>query len=138
MVAPVYATPTQYYAFLEEDLPGDVDNDKALKKQLREASRVVDDMLFLTRYPVDAATLLPTDPDHLAAIVEATCATVEWFEETGDTTGASAGGGSIGSLSLPGSSGQLVSAQDALKTLYAPKAWAALKRAGLVPAGPTN
>jgi hypothetical protein len=98
-MARVYATPDQYAAMAEEAFDGDSDK---LEKRLRAASIEVDQLTRGATYDVDVASLKPTDSEIIEAFAEATCAIVEYWEETGDHTGAEANAGaiSIGSVTL--------------------------------------
>lgn len=96
----LYATPEQLAAapggstVPEADAPG----------LLRTASRMVDRLLVGRVYATDTAGM-PTDPDVLQALVDATCAIAVELEATGATTpGASLDWDSvaIGSVSLSG------------------------------------
>jgi hypothetical protein len=56
-------------------------------RDLVTATLLVDALLIGAVYPVDDDGM-PTDADHIAALRDATCAQVAWFDETGDATGA--------------------------------------------------
>ena len=77
-MARIYATKEQ----LEDYLDGDPVPDGA-GLLLRSASRDVDEMLLTARYPVDAAGL-PTVPEHVEAIREATMLQALHRSEHGD------------------------------------------------------
>jgi hypothetical protein len=100
MAQRVYALRADYALFAEEEFDGLLD---VLDKRLRAASLEVDGLTRNSRYVVDA-TGCPTDAVISAAFTEATCAIVEYWEETGDVRGADAASGavSIGSVSLGG------------------------------------
>jgi len=81
---------------------------------LRRASRAVDRILKGAHYDVDEHGM-PTNPDVAALLTEMVAEQVAWFQELGDETGiAAAGGGSIGSVSLPTIGGGRQTAADAL------------------------
>lgn len=92
---------------------------------LRRASRDVDDILVGAVYDVDEGGL-PTDPGVAEVLAEMVAEQVAWYEETGDTLGSAAGGGSIGRVTLPDASrGGRVSPADVVK---APRAVALAHR----------
>jgi hypothetical protein len=78
----VYATPADLAEFAGADA---VDEDSP--RLLARASEEVDSLLLAAIYETTADGL-PTDPQVLDALKRATCAVVEWWAETGDTTGA--------------------------------------------------
>ncbi|MCA1195129.1 hypothetical protein [Saccharopolyspora sp. 6V] len=93
----VYATPEDLTAYAGT-APADA------VRLLARASEDVDHLLILARYTVDSEGY-PTDPAVRDALKRATCAVVQWWDETGDTTGAASVHGSvqIGTLRLQGS-----------------------------------
>lgn len=72
------------YATAEDltDYPVTVDQADA-PRLLADASARVDELLEASVYPVDAAGM-PTDPEHVEALKLATCAVVQWMDDTGD------------------------------------------------------
>lgn len=93
-MARVYATAEDYTKWLGLTTPPE-----GLTRSLARASQLVDWLLVTAVYATDSAGL-PTDPDIREAVRDATCATVAWWEDTGDDTGAatrytSAGIGSV-------------------------------------------
>lgn len=79
-----YATTTDLANALHAAPPADAE------KKLRDATQLVDDLLLCAVYPVDVDGM-PTDPDHEAALRDAVCEVVKWWEATGDDgSGASA------------------------------------------------
>lgn len=102
---------------------------------LERATERVDEMVRCAVYDVDDAGM-PTDPKVAAALAEATCATVQWWAETGDRTGTGSStalaGAQIGSVRLPSAA----PAADGLPPGYAPEARRVLAAAGLTAAGP--
>ncbi|MFD8151742.1 hypothetical protein ACFV28_13455 [Streptomyces sp. NPDC059720] len=126
MAARVYATPEQLTAWTGQPAPPDAD------RLLARASEDVDDALVTAVYATDALGM-PTDPDILRALADATCAQVEWQQETGDTGTGAAGrwdSVSIGPVSLSGRKDGPTAAGD---VDLAPRAHRALRRAGLLP-----
>lgn len=107
----VYATPSDYTKYAEEDWDGDPD---VLKKRLRSASIEIEKLTRLSRYVVDDDGY-PTDADTAEVFAEATCAIAEYWVETDDPTGAEASAGAvkIGSVSL----GTTSSNQDGLSPI---------------------
>jgi len=98
MAQRVYATPAEYGAFAEEPFDGD---ETKLGRRLRSASSEVEALTRLARYDVDEDNY-PTDATIADAFTEATCAIVEFWEDTDDPRGAEASAGAvkIGSVSL--------------------------------------
>lgn len=98
------------------------------------ASELVDEKLITAIYDTDPNTLLPTDADVAAAMRDAVCAQVVWWDETGDELGA---GGqytsvSIGSVALSRGSNANSSVASPGRQL-APQAATHLQLAGLLP-----
>jgi hypothetical protein len=93
-----YATTEQYAALAEEPFDG---LDPKLVKRLRSATIEIDALTRLWVYDVDDDGM-PTSVKTLEAFTEATCAVVEYWEASGDHTGAEskAGAISIGSVTL--------------------------------------
>ncbi|MFB9929192.1 hypothetical protein ACFORO_23015 [Amycolatopsis halotolerans] len=83
-MARVYATAEDYANWLDLTTPPD-----GIARSLARASQLVDWLLVTAVYATDPAGY-PTDPDKRAAVRDATCATVAWWEDTGDNTGAAA------------------------------------------------
>lgn len=123
---PVYATPEQLTAWTGQPAPTDAD------RLLRRASEDVDSALLTAVYCTDAQGM-PTDTAIITALADATCAQVEWWQETGDTgTGAADrwGSVSIGSVAMSGRRGGPQAPGD---VDLAPRAHRVLARAGLLP-----
>jgi hypothetical protein len=80
----VYATPADLTEYAG---PNVVDDDSP--RLLARASQLVDSQLLAAVYETDANGL-PLDPQVRVALRDATCAVVEWWQDTGDTTGAGA------------------------------------------------
>lgn len=93
-----YATKEQYVNLAEEAFSG---TDGVLTKRLRSASVEVDNLIRFARFDADA-TGMPTDAALLETLTEATCAIVEFWEQTDDPWGvdALAGQVKIGSVAL--------------------------------------
>jgi hypothetical protein len=122
----VYATPAQYATWTGQTAPTGAD------RLLARASEDIDDALRTAVYCTDDAGM-PTDPDIIAALADATCAQVEYQQATGDDgTGAAGrwGSVSIGPVSL---SGRTDTAAGPSELDLAPRADRALRRAGLLP-----
>lgn len=125
----IYATPDQFTAWT-----GKADDDSpALARQLTRASEDIDDALRTAVYATDAAGM-PIYPDVIEALANATCAQVEYQQETGDTgTGAQGRWDSVslGPVSLSGRKDAPAGGPTGLD--LAPRAERALRRAGLLP-----
>nr|WTB07398.1 hypothetical protein OG546_26175 [Streptomyces antimycoticus] len=122
----VYATPEQYTAWTGQPAPADAD------RLLARASEDVDDALTTAVYATDALGM-PTDPAIVQALADATCAQVEYQQATGDDGTGAAGrwdAVSIGPVSLSGRKDGPTAAGD---VDLAPRAYRALRRAGLLP-----
>lgn len=106
------------------------------------ASELVDEALVTAIYDTDPATQLPTDPAIAAAMRDAVCAQVVWWDETGDELG-DAGqytSVSIGSVALTrGRAGTAASGATlpSGRTL-GPQAVTPLRLAGLLPGTVTS
>ncbi|WP_051702043.1 hypothetical protein [Mycetocola saprophilus] len=89
-----YATPEDYATWTGETI-------QVSPVLLRRAEIRVRSMLTGVVYPVDADGNA-TDPEHIQALMEATCAQAAFFEDTGDISGSLAvlGGASIGTVKL--------------------------------------
>lgn len=128
-MTPVYAT-TEQLAEVLDPLPANA------ARLLRRASAKVDELLLTAVYDVDADGM-PTGDTVKAALVEATCAQVEWWGEIGDDTGSGAmaalAGTQIGDVKLSASASGGAAPRS---TEYAPAAISALRRANLTGRGP--
>lgn len=131
MVQRVYATAIDYAGLAEETTALSV---TTLGKRLRSASIEVEKITRLARYAVDVDGY-PLDLGVTDSFKEATCAIVEYWEETGDPTGADAAQGAvkIGSVSLgtTSSSQTTASPRDKLTRRIGEKAVDILENAGL-------
>ncbi|PWC05406.1 hypothetical protein [Agromyces badenianii] len=129
----VYATTAEYETLAEEPFDGTVG---VLAKRLRSASIEVEKLTRRAVYETDEDGY-PTDPDIEDAFTEATCAIVEYWEETDDPTGADAAEGAvkIGSVSLgtTSSSADTSSPLDRLQRRIGTRAYDILTNAGLIP-----
>jgi hypothetical protein len=76
----VYATTTDLANFLRAAPPANA------RKLLEDASRKMSGVLLTAVYATDDDGY-PSDPVQKAAITDATCAIVEWWEDTGDVLG---------------------------------------------------
>ncbi|MGI5350213.1 hypothetical protein ACQEU8_36580 [Streptomyces sp. CA-250714] len=122
----VYATPEQLSAWTGQPAP------PGAERLLARASEDVDDALLAALYATDAAGM-PTHPDTVQALADATCAQVEYQLATGDDGTGAAGrwdSVSIGPVSLSGRKDGPTAAGD---VGLAPRAHRALRRAGLLP-----
>lgn len=132
MAQRIYAVASDFANLAEEPFDGD---DTKLDKRLRSASIEVEGLTRLSVYDVDEEGY-PTDADISDAFKEATCAFVEYWEETDDPTGAQsqAGPTRIGSVSFGGSgaSGGATNTKSAASSRIAPKAVRILTNAGLI------
>ncbi|WP_437582728.1 hypothetical protein ACSAGD_10710 [Paramicrobacterium sp. CJ85] len=135
MAQRTYATPSDYFDFLDGDVPDPIPDEKQLNAMLRRASTVIDGRLRLSVYDTDEDGY-PTDADVSDALKEATCAQAAWFEETDDVTGADSQSGvvKIGSVSLGGSgvSGGASNNRSAADSRISPEAVEILRNAGLL------
>lgn len=131
MAQRTFAT-TDDYARLAEDDWGDTP--EKLQKRLRSASIEVETLTRLAGYVTDDDGYA-VDSDLSDAFTEATCAIVEFWEETGDPTGAGANEGAIkiGSVSL-GTTSSRESDGDAQERRFGAKAINILRNAGLLSA----
>jgi hypothetical protein len=102
------------------------------------ASELVDEALLAAVYDTDPTTRLPTDPEVAAAMRDAVCAQVVWWDETGDEQGAADRytSVSIGSVTLA-RGGSAAAAGSGGRTLGPPAA-THLRLAGLVPGAVTS
>ncbi|SFN66215.1 hypothetical protein [Mycetocola miduiensis] len=129
MAQRTFATPTDYARLAEDAFDGD---DAKLQKRLRSASIEVESLTRLAGYVTDDDGYA-TDADLSDAFTEATCAIVEYWEETGAPTGAGAHEGAIkiGSVSL-GTTSSRESDGDAQERRFGAKAINILRNAGLL------
>ncbi|MFF4989631.1 hypothetical protein ACFY19_20730 [Streptosporangium saharense] len=109
-MARIYATTDDLTEWFDgDDLPDNA------TRMLRRASRFIDNRLLRTAvYPTDPGGM-PTKAEHVAAMRDACCALVEWWDVTGDDgTGAGADYTSVtaGSISLSRSTGNGSSPPD--------------------------
>jgi hypothetical protein len=122
-----YATLGELADYLGTDPP------EGAGRLLIRASRLVDMLLVGAWYPVDDASM-PTDLAHIAALRDATCAQVEWFDETGDSSGAATliQSQTVGNVSFSrGYTGR--GSVTGPSQRYAPDALNYLRLAGLLP-----
>lgn len=133
MAQRVYATTSDYDEYADEPFDGTTEQ---LAKRLRRASSDIDGLTRLAVYVVDEDGM-PVEKDIADAFTEATCAQVEFWETTGDPTGAESAMGPvrIGSVSLGGSGvgGGAQSKTSAADTRISPEAVRILANAGLTP-----
>ncbi|WP_405018170.1 hypothetical protein OHV05_15385 [Kitasatospora sp. NBC_00070] len=122
-MTPAYATPAQLAEWTGQPAP------PGAERLLARASEDVDSALLHAVYPVDS-TGAPTDPAHVAALVAATCAQVEYQLAAGDDgTGAASRWQSVSAGSISLSTSAPAPAGGAVD--LAPRARRALQRAGL-------
>ncbi|MCZ9348548.1 hypothetical protein NGM36_01785 [Streptomyces mutabilis] len=122
----VYATPEQLTAWTGRPAPADAE------RLLARASEDVESALLTALYATDAAGM-PTDPAVVQALADATCAVVEYREESGDTgTGAADRWGSV-SLGPVSLGDRRDTGGDPYDVDLGPRAHRALRRAGLLP-----
>jgi hypothetical protein len=134
MAQRIYATKDDYSKHAEEPFEGD---DEQLLKRLRSCSIEVEKLVRLALYDTDSDGY-PTDADVSEAFTEATVAIAEYFEITGDASGAEAQQGAIkiGSVSLGTTSSNqgTTSQRDRLISRIGEKAVNILGNAGLLSA----
>lgn len=130
---PLYEYPGRVYADTTDlaNWLGAAPPDNATRL-LARASSVIDDALLTAVYATGADGM-PTDSAVIAALRNATCAVVEWWESTGDELGStvdwqSASAGDV-SISRNSNSGSTQVRADSLP----PRALGELIRAGLLP-----
>ncbi|MEU0039955.1 hypothetical protein [Streptomyces sp. NPDC006333] len=126
MAARVYATSADYTEWSGQAAP------TGAERLLTQASRDIDDALLTAYYCTDADGM-PTDPDIVEALREATCAQVEYQQETGDTGTGAAGRWDSVSLGPVALSGRKDAPTGPQGLDLAPRADRALRRAGLTP-----
>ncbi|MFE4256052.1 hypothetical protein ACFRU3_42785 [Streptomyces sp. NPDC056910] len=122
----MYATADQLAAWTGNPAPSDAD------RLVTRASEDIDDALLTAVYCVDDAGM-PSDPDVVQALADATCAQVEYQQATGDDGTGAAGrwdSVSIGPVSLSGRSDTMPGPTG---LDLAPRAQRRLRRAGLLP-----
>lgn len=121
---PVYATADDYEDYTGQQPPADIG------RRLARASERVDELLRSAWYPLDEATQMPTEPEHVEAIARATCAQAAWMKAVGDEYGVAAAFSdvSIGSVKLKRAGGD-----NAGPARHAPDAASILQLAGLLP-----
>lgn len=134
----VYATPQQYADWLHpESAPGAETPPAGAERALRAASGRVEDMLLTANYPTDSAGM-PTDADHVTALMEATCAQADYQKAVGDPYGIGTAGMyasvKVGSASM--TRGTKAGGGVEKPPLWSGDAWSILQRAGLVPEEP--
>jgi hypothetical protein len=129
-----YASADDLAEFVPETVT--VPDEPEASRLLAHASEVVDGLLLTAVYDTDDDGL-PTDPQVVAALRDATCAQALWWLETGDESGAQATyqSVSIGSVSLTRGYTSGASATGPAQTT-APRAVSILQQAGLIMAGP--
>ena len=128
-MARIYATSAEYETYTGQTPPADID------QQLAAASRMLEAQVFrLCWYEVDEDGY-PSNAVVLAAFSDAVCAQAEWFDELGDSTGASGvGWGTVrlGSAQMSRSVTATSGASSAAREI-APKAMDALQGMDLTP-----
>lgn len=132
MAQRIYAVPADYDTLAEEEFDG---TPEKLAKRLRSASIEVEKATRFSVFDADDDGY-PTDADISDAFKEATCAIVEYWEETDDPTGAEALAGAvkIGSVSLGTSTQTRERPADALADRIGTRAHDILSNAGLITA----
>lgn len=125
-MARVYATPEQLTAWTGQQAP------EGAERLLARASADVDAALLTAVYCTDAQGM-PTDPAIVAALADATCAQVEFWEATGDDGTGAAGQWDSVSIGPVAMSGRLNGPQSPTDVELAPRAHRALNGAGLLP-----
>ncbi|MEH0650666.1 hypothetical protein QA995_14795 [Streptomyces scabiei] len=128
-MARIYATSADYQTYTGQTPPSDID------QQLADASRMLEAQVFrLCWYEVDASGY-PSNATVRQAFEDAVCAQAEWFDELGDSTGASGvGWGTVklGSAQLSRSVTATSGASSAAREI-APKVMDALQGMDLTP-----
>ena len=136
-MAPTYATPAELAAFLTPDpAPADAVAGRLLDRASRDVRRATKTAVYL----VDA-TGLPTDPDVLAALKEATLEHAAWRIGRGEEDGIPSGGGAVTSATIVGvnvtqATGAGSGAIPETVNGVAYQAWLVLEDAGLTGHGP--
>jgi hypothetical protein len=126
MAARVYATSADYTAWTGQTAPA------GIERLLARASEDVDDALLTAVYSTDADGM-PTEADVIAALRDAACAQVEYQQDAGDTGTGAAGRWESVSLGPVSLSGRKDAATGPEGLDLAPRAYRALRRAGLLP-----
>jgi hypothetical protein len=107
------------------------------RRLLVQATRRIDELLIAAVYRVDDDGM-PTDPDHVAALRDATCAQAAWFDEIGDEQGSGIAerytSVRIGDVQLTGPGSSTESSRSDGR--FAPDAVRILRLAGLLGPGP--
>jgi hypothetical protein len=125
MAARVYATSADYTARTGQTAPADIE------RLLARASQDIDDALLTALYDTDADGM-PLEAEVIDALRDATCAQVEYQQETGDTGTGAAGRWDSVSLGPVSLSGRKDATSGPAGLDLAPRAGRALKRAGLL------
>lgn len=118
MAGPVYASPTDLVAYLGGDQT--IDPAADMTRLLDRASRAVDRLVF-ARYAIDSESV-PTGDAVLVAMREATCATIEYWQQAGEGVDVMAVGGPVSFAGL---------SMQSAPSHVAPRAAEILRRAGL-------
>lgn len=119
----VYATPADLAAYTGEAAPTNATT------LLAKAARFLDSKVFRMCWFTADADGLPVDSLVRQAFTDAVCAQAAWWDELGDSTGATGAGWnnvSIGSVSL-GRSTTTVSAEASPARQVAPEVWDVLR-----------
>lgn len=127
-MARVYATSQDYQDHTGQTPPADID------RLLCRASELLDSrVLRHAVYDADPDTGLPTNPFLVEAVARATCAQVEWWEETGDELDAArrAGMARIGSVALGSTRGSGSGGSQGQGRQLADGVWEALRQPDL-------
>ncbi|MFC8584222.1 hypothetical protein ACFUGD_06655 [Streptomyces sp. NPDC057217] len=124
MARRVYATPEQLTEWTGEPAPADAE------RLLTRASEDIDDALLTAVYAVDSDGM-PTKPAVVQALADATCAQVEYRQETGDSGTGAAGQWDSVSLGPVAMSGRRTTAAPGDVDL-GDRARRALERVGLL------
>ena len=123
-----YATLADLAAYMGGDPP------PGAGRLLTSATRLVDALLIGAVYPT-IGDGMPANTRHQQALRDAVCAQVAWFDETGDSSGNTAGGSvSIGNISISASTSSRGGGGGSGR--YAPDVILILRTAGLLPLHP--
>lgn len=136
-MARVYATHQQLVDYIEGS-DFEVPTEPESTRVRTRASELVDEGLLTAVYDTDPVTELPTDPRIAAAMRDAVCAQVVWWDETGDEQGVAGQytSASIGSVSLTRANAGQSGASSGRQ--LAPPAVTHLRLAGLLPGAVTT